>query len=142
MNDDGSHAPVRTDFDRRGSYGYAFAVVGEERQKRAARNEDLFRRLNERLHDLAVIGGSSEPRERFVCECAQTSCSLLVELSADEYRAVRADDTRFLVFPEPWHTSPEVEAVVEHHDRYWVVEKRGTAGNEAEHLAERGLKLL
>ena len=117
-------------------------MPGDEREKRAARNEDLFRQVNERLHDLAVIARSSEPLEKFVCECEQTDCSLLVELSADEYRAVRADDTRFLVFPEPWHTSPELEAVVERHDRYWIVEKRGTAGGEAEHLAERGPKLL
>ncbi|MCY7302375.1 MAG: hypothetical protein LH654_04935 [Thermoleophilia bacterium] len=117
-------------------------MSGEERGKRAARNEDLFRQVNERLHDLAVISGSSEPHGKFVCECEQTSCSLLVELSAGEYGAVRANDTRFLVFPEPWHTSPEVEAVVERHDRYWVVEKRGTAGAEAEDLAERGSNLL
>lgn len=117
-------------------------MAGEERQKRAARNEDLFRQVNERLHDLAVIAGPSEPLEKFVCECEQTSCSLLVELFAGEYRAVRADDSRFLVFPEPWHTNPELEAVVERSDRYWVVEKRGAAGDEAEHLAEHGHKLL
>lgn len=117
-------------------------MQGDEREKRAARNEDLFRQVNERLHDLAVIANSPEPREKFVCECEQTDCSLLVELSASEYRSVRADDTRFLVFPEPWHTSPEVEAVVERHDGYWIVEKRGTAGDEAEYLAERGPRLL
>jgi hypothetical protein len=117
-------------------------VPSEEREKRAARNEDLFRQVNERLHDLAVIAGSSEPHEKFVCECEQTSCSLLVELTAGEYRAVRENDSRFLVFPEPWHTSPELEVVVERRGRYWVVEKRGDAGDEAENLAERGPRLL
>ncbi|MEO5633274.1 hypothetical protein [Gaiella sp.] len=117
-------------------------MSGEEREKRAARNEDLFRQVNERLHDLAVITGSSEPHEKFVCECEQTSCSLLVELSAGEYQTVRANDRRFVVFPEPWHTSPELEAVVERRDRYWVVEKRGAAGVEAEDLVERGTNLL
>jgi len=117
-------------------------VASEERQKRAARNEDLFRQVNERLHDLAVINGASEPREKFVCECERTDCSLLVELSASEYRVVRTNESRFLVFPEPWHTSPELEAVVERYDRYWVVEKQGTAGDEAEQLAQRGDRLL
>jgi len=117
-------------------------VSGEERERRAARNEDLFRQVNERLHDLAVIAGSPEPHEKYVCECEQPSCSLLVELSSDEFRAVRANDSRFLVFPEPSHTSPDVEAVVERHERYWVVEKLGPAGDEAEHLAERGPRLL
>lgn len=115
---------------------------GDEREKRAARNEDLFRQVNERLHDLAVIAGSPEQLERFVCECEQTSCSLLVKLSADEYRAVRANDSRFFVFPEPWHTNPELETFVERHDRYWVVEKRGTAGDEAGQLADQGPNLL
>lgn len=117
-------------------------MAGEERQRRAARNEDLFRQVNERLHDLAVIAGASDEREKFVCECEQTNCSLLVEVSASEYRVVRANDSRFLVFPEPWHTSPELEAVVERYDRYWVVEKQGTAGDEAERLADGGDKLL
>ncbi len=117
-------------------------MAGEERQKRAARNEDLFRQVNDRLHDLALIAGSAEPLEKFVCECEQTSCSLVVELSPREYRAVRSDDSRFLVFPEFWHTSPELETVVERSERYWVVEKRGAAGDEAERLAEQGNKLL
>ena len=117
-------------------------MSSEEREKRAARNEDLFRQVNERLRDLAAIAGSSEPHEKFVCECEQTSCSLLVELSAGEYRTVRTNDRRFLVFPEPWHTSPEVETVVERRDRFWVVEKHGAAGHEAKHLAEEGPSLL
>ena len=117
-------------------------MPGDQSQERAARNENLFRQLNDRLHDLAVIDGSPDPLERFVCECDRTSCSLLVELTAAEYRGVRDDDRRFLVFPDPSHTSPELETVVERHDRYWVVEKRGTAGIEAEHLAQEEQNLL
>lgn len=117
-------------------------MAGEERQKRAARNEDLFRQVNDRLHDLAVIQGSAGPLEQFICECEQTDCSLLVALAAGEYRLVREDGTRFLVFPEASHTNPEVETVVESHARFWVVEKRDMAGEEAEHLADHGEKLL
>ena len=85
-----------------------------ERQSRAARNEDLFRRLNERLHALAEHARSAtatatatateEPQERFVCECASAECSKVVELTAGEYTAVRTLGTRFLVFPERAHT--------------------------------------
>jgi hypothetical protein len=113
-------------------------VAGTERQIRAARNEDLFRQVNERLHDLAAIAGSSGPLEKFICECEQTSCSTLVQLRIDEYRAVRSDDTQFLVCPDPSHTNPEVETVVARTAGYWIVVKRDTAGEEAERLAERG----
>lgn len=117
-------------------------MAGEAREQRAAQNEDMFRQVNDRLHVLAVIDGSSEPLERFVCECAQASCSLVVELTPGEYRSVRAEDTRFLVFPEALHTNSELETVVERHDLFWVVEKRGEAGEEAEYLADQGPKVL
>ena len=55
---------------------------------------------------------------------------------------MRAEDTRFLVFPEAPHTNSELETVVERHDRFWVVEKRGEAGEEAEYLADQGPKVL
>ena len=44
-------------------------------------------------------------------------------------------ERRFLTVPDALHTSPEIENVVERHDRYWIVEKRGDAGREAEELA-------
>ncbi len=120
--------------------------MSSQRDLRAARNEDLFRRLNERLHSLAGIGRSPTAvatpdgdltLERFVCECSHTSCSRVLELTADEYGAVRASDRRFLVFPEESHTNPEIEEVVERADRYWVVRKLGDAGDEADSLADR-----
>jgi hypothetical protein len=120
--------------------------VSSQRELRAARNEHLFRRLNERLHTLAAIGRTPtavatsdgpEPFERFVCECAQKSCSRVVELTADEYTAVRAGNRRFLVYPDDSHTSPELEEVVERTDRYWVVHKLGEAGEVADLLVER-----
>lgn len=111
-------------------------MAPDPRETRAARNENLFRQLNDRLQALSAVDGASGPLDRFVCECAQTTCSLVVELTSAEYRSVRALSRRFLVFPEVSHTSPDIEAVVERHERYWVVEKRGEAGEEAEELAE------
>jgi hypothetical protein len=115
-----------------------------QRESRAARNEDLFRRLNERLHALSARAhrppdatATGEAPERFVCECAKTDCSVVVELTAGEYAAVRATGRRFLVYPDDSHTSPELEEIVERHDGYWVVQKHGEAGLEAEALVER-----
>lgn len=114
----------------------------DPRERRAARNEHMFRQINERLHALARIESSLDPVERFVCECFQASCSAVIELTADEYRAVRADGARFLVVPDGVHTAPQFEQVVERHDRYWVVEKNGPAGAEAEELADDPSTLL
>jgi hypothetical protein len=115
-----------------------------QREQRAARNEDLFRRLNERLHALSGIGRDSVPvataeaqLERFVCECAQTSCSRVLELTSEEYRSVRVGGRRFLVYPDESHTSPELEEVVERCDRFWIVQKFGEAGEEAAELVDR-----
>jgi hypothetical protein len=115
-----------------------------ERDLRAARNEDLFRRLNERLHVLTQFGSPEDgaedgqpQRERFVCECASASCSQVVELTPGEYTAVREGARRFLVYPDASHTLPDVERVVRRHRRYWVVEKVGDAGDAAEALDER-----
>jgi hypothetical protein len=121
-----------------------YAMAGE-RQSRAARNEDLFRRLNERLHALSEHAQQRPPgpategaeQERFVCECSSTECSKVVALTAGEYTAVRATGRRFLVFPDRSHTSPDLEEVVERHERYWVVQKKGEAGLEADALADR-----
>ena len=110
------------------------------RETRAAENEDLFRRLNDRLHALASVASSSvlaaDTPEQFLCECSQTSCSRVLQLTPSEYRSVRETNRRFLVFPDPAHTDPSLETVVEEHRGFWVVEKIGEAGEEAENLAE------
>lgn len=117
-------------------------MPGDERERRAARNENMFRQVNERLHVLAGIDRSPEPLERFVCECAESGCSHVVELTTDEYRSVRSEGARFLVAPDATHTEPRVEEVIERHERYWVVEKSGAARAEAEDLADDGSSLL
>jgi len=120
--------------------------MSAQRETRAAENEDLFRRLNERLHALATVASSSvleaDVPERFLCECSQTSCSRVLELTPSEYRTVRETGRRFVVFPEKSHTDPSLETVVEEHDNFWIVEKNGEAGEEAENLAEGNANLL
>jgi len=121
-------------------------MTSSQHETRAAENEDLFRRLNERLHALATVASSSvlesDVPERFLCECSQTSCWRVLELTPSEYRKVRETGRRFLVFPDLAHTDPSLEIVVEQHDRFWVVEKNGEAGEEAESLAHASANLL
>ena len=97
----------------------------EAREERLAKNEALFRVLNENIAGLAGTLGGETPYE-FICECATSGCFERLVLTLREYEAVRADGTRFLV--TSGHEDIEVEQVVAVHDAYVVVEKDGVAG--------------
>lgn len=98
----------------------------EDRQVRAAKNQSLFREINERIEELNV--GFSvvvpDPGE-WVCECANDSCIELIPMTLEEYEAVRAKPNRFFVKPDDGHLWPDVERIVQRTDRYWIVEKYG-----------------
>jgi hypothetical protein len=81
----------------------------DEREQRIARNEALFREVNERIAESAERFESD--RAEFVCECADQDCTERVEATLDEYELVRADGTQFLLRPE--HVDRSVERVVE-----------------------------
>jgi hypothetical protein len=91
------------------------------REARLAKNEALFRGVNERVRD--VKGDAADPGERirFVCECGRDDCLEEIELTVAEYEAVRAVPTQFAV--KPGHEFWEVERVLTDNDRYSVVEK-------------------
>ena len=97
--------------------------VGAER---VARNESAFRKVNE------AIERGRETRDGlvgFVCECGHTGCNEIIELTLSEYQAVRADGRRFAV--RQGHDMG-AEEVVETHERFVVVAKKGRAGAVAE----------
>ena len=95
------------------------------REERLAKNEALFREVNERVAEVAVnyieVETSSDPVE-FTCECGRADCAEPITMTVVEYEAVRAVPTRFAIVP--MHEQPEVETVVERHPSYFVVEKR------------------
>lgn len=101
---------------------------------RAAKNEIVLRELNERLE--AHNRWAGRRFSEWVCECAN-ACAEPVELSIEEYEAVRAEPTRFLVAPAEEHVSPRIEQVVHREERYWVVEKSGVGGELSEDLDPR-----
>ncbi len=94
------------------------------REARVAKNEVLFREVNERIRELAPAEGSVE----FLCECGDASCVEPISLTLPEYEEVRSDAARFFV--RPGHQAPDVEDVVAETGRYVVVVKR--AGLPAE----------
>jgi hypothetical protein len=96
---------------------------------RAAKNESVFREVNERIRELGEVFGVEE-RASFVCECSSPGCIAAVQATLDEYQTVRAKPRRFLV--ARGHVNPDLERIVTQTDRYTVVEKIGLAGEIAE----------
>jgi hypothetical protein len=94
-------------------------VGSDERQRRIAKNEALFRSVNEDLVDLET--GVGLERLEVVCECGSPSCASNLHVSRAQYEAVRADPCRFLIVPG--HQIEDVETVVEEHPEFAVVEK-------------------
>jgi hypothetical protein len=101
-----------------------------DRQERAARNQSLWREVNERVEDVAPSDSMSTA---FICECANLECFDKVSLTLEEYEAVRRWPSHFFV--TPGHVYPEAERIVDDvgadGSRYQVVEKFGEAGKVA-----------
>jgi len=98
----------------------------EARTTRLAKNEALFREVNERVVDVTQSFARSldlgDEIDGFVCECSDPLCLDRVgPLTVEEYEAVRRDARRFIIAPN--HQAPDVESVVEKRQRYWIVEK-------------------
>ena len=96
------------------------------REERLAANENAFRRVNERVEDLAA---DDEDRLDFVCECSDVACTERVRLSIAAYEDVRAAPNRFVV--RSGHERLEVERVIDQGNGYVVVEKLGRPGEVA-----------
>jgi hypothetical protein len=92
----------------------------DTRAQRVAKNETLFREVNERIKDVNVEFAAERAAD-FLCECGSKDCTKPVGLSLSEYEAVRRDPTHFFVLPG--HELPEVERVLSQNERFAVVEK-------------------
>jgi hypothetical protein len=108
--------------------------MAKESERRVARNEDLFRQVNEAI-ERGLWPGEEHSAVRFRCECAQLDCARIVELALRDYERVRASPSRFVMIPG--HQLPEFETVIEDRTDYLVVEKRGGAAEIAKRLDPR-----
>ena len=92
-------------------------------EHRAARNEALFRSVNEEIEKLGVATESNpeECRIGFVCECSDGSCIETVQLTVPEYEEVRSGSRWFVIVPD--HLTQEIEHVVQTHPHYLIVQK-------------------
>src|SRR6266540_3049380 len=105
-------------------------------ERRAARNEALFREVNEQIERLGKEAGfGPHGHLDFTCECLVDSCTTTISMTVDEYEAVRRHGTHF--FLVPGHETLDVERIVERTERYMIIEKFGEAGAVAIKLDPR-----
>jgi hypothetical protein len=99
-------------------------------EERIAENEAFCRDLNRSKEDWIRSGAVTAG---FRCECWRIDCSVRIPLSRREWQEVRSRAERFAV--APGHTAievePGVEDVVKKYEHFWIVEKRGKAGDVA-----------
>ncbi|MCW3027917.1 MAG: hypothetical protein JWN81_1128 [Solirubrobacterales bacterium] len=101
----------------------------EHIQRRVAKNETLFREVNEAIERGQWPGEQDSPAA-FRCECGRLDCNELVSLTPREYERIRSKPRRFVVLTG--HELEEVETIVTTGDGYLVIEKRDEAGQLAE----------
>jgi hypothetical protein len=102
-----------------------------QRQINAARNQSLFREVNERIEGLRPLSTFVE----FICECCDERCAERVELTREEYETMRANPNQFAV--KPSHVAREVEVVLYDNARYAIVSKIGAGAAVAAQLDPR-----
>jgi hypothetical protein len=100
------------------------------REERIAKNESLFREVNERIEEAARRAALLDVEAGFVCECAALSCTERLPITLVDYEQARSDPTWFVVLPG--HEQPHVERIVQSLGDCLIVEKLGEAGKEAE----------
>jgi hypothetical protein len=96
----------------------------DDRFARQARNEALFREVNERIAQLGERAQAWSPDGvvEFLCECGEEGgCGQRVRVPIPVYERVRSQDDRFVV--RPGHETLEIERAVEWSDDYVVVDK-------------------
>jgi hypothetical protein len=86
--------------------------------ERLARNQALFREVNDRINEL--VKAPTVGVYEFICECTNPSCTESLAVAVREYEAVRSHPRHFLVARD--HELPEVERVVQDNGRFLTVE--------------------
>jgi hypothetical protein len=116
--------------------GAAMDAGSRDEMLRAARNQSLYREVNERIEELNQrVDAARSVGATWVCECADAECSEPMELTLGQYEELRSHPNRFAVIPG--HVLEGVEHVVDTHDGYVVVDKVGPAGAYAAELDPR-----
>jgi hypothetical protein len=93
----------------------------DERTRRVAANEALFRTVNEKLEELNEGFALLTDTFDIVCECGEIDCDERIILSPEEYARLRSEPTRFAVVHG--HEIAGVEDVIERHEAFAILAK-------------------
>jgi hypothetical protein len=103
---------------------------------RLARNEALFRAINERIRELAgrFEMVDDEPTS-FLCECSDETCVERIALTTAQYDELRTLPVRFVVTPGH-EATPLVEQVLFRSPEFSIVRKVGIAADVVRELSD------
>ena len=90
--------------------------------ERKARNQALFRQVNERIAEEASRWDVQSETQIFVCECSHMGCTEQIALPVLAYERVRKDPTTFLV--RRGHEDLEHERVLADQGDYLIVRNK------------------
>ena len=106
-------------------------------EARLARNEVMFRSINERIRELAARfeqAAAADDTIAFICECADETCVERIPLTTRQYDDLRAIPARFVVVPGH-EVTPLVERVVYRSEAFVIVRKIGLAADVAREMS-------
>ena len=103
-----------------------------------ARNDAVFRAANEQIDAFVKsMDRAADDQLPFLCECADVTCTEIVQITSSEYEDLRRHPAWFATVRG--HEGDEHWArVVQENDRYTVIEKVGAAAEVAAELDPRG----
>ena len=108
----------------------------DERERRMAQNEALFKEVNERVEGLAQTHRPARdaPYE-FLCECANGDCTFRITLPPLGLRGGPGRPDAIRGAPDALHA--EIEELVAEEETHWVVRKPREAGEYVKSLDSR-----
>jgi hypothetical protein len=102
----------------------------ETREGRAARNELMFRAVNEQIVQLTERFRAQLNEIDIICECADTSCTGAIRINLKDYEQIDRETNAFVVIAG--HEDNAIETAIAHSEGYLVVRKEGLAGDIVE----------
>lgn len=117
-------------------------MIGESHRdpiaERIGRNDATFREANEQIQGAAAaMDLEDNGLLPVICECADVTCSTILQLTHAEYEAVREHPERFVNAHGHVVNGQGWARAVEERERYTVVEKVGDAAEVAVELDQR-----
>jgi hypothetical protein len=93
----------------------------DERERRIALNEAVFREANERIRELNETFATFTNELVLVCECGNGQCAEKISMAPAAYEELRAESSHFAVVRG--HEIPDVETVIAQREGYDIVRK-------------------